>query len=211
MKLIQKCCIGAFFLIGGFIYVMSERLSATDFVENDPKKQEERLLDEIVATTSIPTMIMTEETLLKRVVVHVCGCVQTPGVYELNEGSRLIDAVTLAGGFTSEAAQDFVNQAMVIMDGQKIEIPSVEEVKAGFVVEDANNVQTESGTDKRININLATKEELMTLPGIGEAKAQSIIAYRKENHGFQSIDDIQQIAGIKEAIYSKVKDLITVD
>ena len=191
--------------------MMSESLSATDYVENDPKKQEERLLDEIVATTSIPTMIMTEETLLKRIVVHVCGCVQTPGVYELNEGSRLIDAVTLAGGFTKEAAQDFVNQAMVIVDGQKIEIPSVEEVKAGFVVEDPNHVQTESGTDKRININLATKEELMTLPGIGEAKAQSIIAYRNENHGFQSIDDIQQIAGIKEAIYSKVKDLITVD
>ena len=211
MKLIQKCCIGAFFLIGGLFYVMSESLSATDYVENDPKKQEERLLDEIVATTSIPTMIMTEETLLKRIVVHVCGCVQTPGVYELNEGSRLIDAVTLAGGFTKEAAQDFVNQAMVIVDGQKIEIPSVEEVKAGFVVEDPNHVQTESGTDKRININLATKEELMTLPGIGEAKAQSIIAYRNENHGFQSIDDIQQIAGIKEAIYSKVKDLITVD
>lgn len=210
MKVIQKCCIGAFFLISGLIYLIFGSLNSTDKVDNKlPKRELASAKTE--ATASIPTMIMTKETPISKVVVHVCGCVNQPGVYELLEGSRLIDAVTLAGGFTSEAAQDFVNQAKVIVDGQKIEIPSVEDVNAGLVAEESIKTQADPDTDGRININLATKEELMTLPGIGAAKAQSIIAYRNENHGFQTIDDIQQIAGIKEAIYSKVKDLITVE
>ena len=208
MKVIQKCCIGGFFLIAGLIYLIFGRVKPAN---NQSQKLEDVSKAEAIALTNIPTIIMTEDAPFNKVVVHVCGCVKQPGVYELIEGSRLIDAVKLAGGFTSEAAQDFVNQAKVITDGQKIEIPSVEEVKAGFVVEESIDTQAGSDKDGRININLASKEELMTLPGIGEAKAQSIIAYREEQHGFQTIDDIKLIIGIKEAIYSKVKDLIKVE
>lgn len=132
------------------------------------------------------------------VFVYVCGEVQSPGVYELAPGSRIYEAVALAGGLTAEADAAAVNQAELLTDGMKIEIPVYREAAAG----------TESVPDDRVNLNTATAEELMLLPGIGEAKAEAILSYREEHGPFQDIGELMNIPGIKEGVFSKLKEKI---
>jgi len=136
----------------------------------------------------------------KKVFVYVCGEVQASGVYELEQDSRVFEAIAKAGGLTENAAAEAVNQARVVVDGEQIYVPSL-----GVVSE-----VTERTDDGKININTAEKEELMTLTGVGEAKAQSIIAYREEHGGFQSIEELMQIEGIKEGVFNKIKEDITI-
>ncbi len=132
--------------------------------------------------------------------VYVCGAVNQAGVYKLPAGSRVYEAVELAGGFREDAATTEVNQAEVLQDEARIYIPTF-----------AETISEEAENDGKINLNKATKEELMTLPGVGEAKAESIIEYRNENGGFKSIEEIMQISGIKEGLFEKIKDLIKVN
>lgn len=147
--------------------------------------------------------------------VHICGEVKSPGVYELSEGSRVFEAVEAAGGFTEQAAGELLNLAEKISDGMKIVVYSMEEVQA---LKDAGAVTalgeisaggSEAGK-KRININAAGKEELMTISGIGESRAEDIIRFREENGRFQTIEDIMKVPGIKNAAFQKMKDSITV-
>lgn len=138
----------------------------------------------------------------EKIFVHVCGEVKKEGVYELSEGSRVVDAIRLAGGLTKKANKRGVNQAELIQDGAQIYIPSKEEG-----MESENSSKSSSG---KINLNSASKEELMTLPGIGEKKAIDIIKYRSENGGFKDISEIKNIRGIKENLFNKIKDKITV-
>ena len=142
----------------------------------------------------------------KKVFVYVCGEVQASGVYELEQDSRVFEAIAKAGGLTENAAAEAVNQARVVVDGEQIYVPSLDEVKGAGVVSEV----TERTDDGKININTAEKEELMTLTGVGEAKAQSIIAYREEHGGFQSIEELMQIEGIKEGVVNKIKEDITI-
>jgi competence protein ComEA len=151
--------------------------------------------------------------------VHICGAVREPGVYEVAVGSRIFEVLELAGGFTEEAATDAVNLATTVIDGSKIRIPTVEEALSseGEWVTlnggDTASVNTESGstTDTGlVNINTASLEQLMTLPGIGQAKAESIIAYREEQGRFETIEDIMRITGIKEGVFNRIKDKITI-
>ena len=144
----------------------------------------------------------------EKICVYVCGSVKKPGVYELPEDARIVSAIALAGGFTKDASAAGVNQAERIKDGQQIYVPSKKE--AGKK-EDTSSPTGGSGTqDKRVNLNSASREELMTLTGIGEAKASDIISYREENGGFEKPEDIMKIRGIKQGIYRKIKDMITV-
>ena len=131
--------------------------------------------------------------------VYVCGAVEQEGVYKLPAGSRLYEAVEMAGGFREDAAKSEVNQAEVLVDEARVYVPTFAEVVAGEVENDG-----------KINLNKATKEELMRLPGVGASRAESIIQYRKENGGFNSIDEIMLISGIKEGLFEKIKDLIKV-
>lgn len=142
------------------------------------------------------------------VYVYVCGAVNAPGVYELKEGARVFEAIQLAGGLTEAAAADAVNQARIVTDGEQIRVPTVEEAQsrgAGVAGE-----VTEGTENNKININTAGKEELMTLTGIGEAKAESIMDYREKNGSFTSIEELMQIEGIKEGVFNKIKDDITI-
>ena len=133
--------------------------------------------------------------------VYVCGAVNAEGVYELPSGSRVYEAIAVAGGFRDDADARNVNQAEVLEDEERIYVPVVgENVPADFASEQ----------DGKININKASKEELMTLPGVGESRADSIIKYREEAGAFQSIEDIMNVSGIKEGLYEKIKDLITI-
>lgn len=154
--------------------------------------------------------------------VYVCGAVKNPGVYQLRADSRVYEAVQAAGGFTENADSRSLNQAQILEDGEQITVLTAEEAASGGVsgiAGGAGNSDSGTGTSQtagnagenaKVNINTATKEELMTLPGIGESRAEAIIAYREENGSFRSIEDIMKIEGIKEKMYAKLQDKIAV-
>ncbi len=154
------------------------------------------------------------------IVVHVCGAVQTPGVYELETESRVMDAVLAAGGFLPEADTEYVNLATVLTDGSKVRIPTKDEVTDMSLEQKAAGddgvtmPRTQENTGiaplQKVNINTADKELLCTLPGIGETRAESILAYRAEHGSFSQIEDIMQVSGIKENSFQKIKEYITI-
>ena len=131
--------------------------------------------------------------------VFVCGAVVNEGVYELPTGSRVFEAIQMAGGPSENAATEQINQAEMLEDGIRLYIPTTDEMQ---------KEQTEE--DGKVDINTATTEELMTLPGVGEAKADLIVEYRQEHGRFQRIEDIMNISGIKEGLFGKIKDYIKV-
>lgn len=160
-----------------------------------------------------------------KIFVHVCGEVVSPGVYEFPSGSRIYQAVTEAGGYTAAAADDFLNMAQVLEDGMKITIPDKETARelsaqeeqigvvkdsAGAVVSGNTSGAAVKDAPEKININTASKEQLMTLSGVGEAKAADIIAYREQSGPFSNIEDIMKVSGIKETGFQKIRENITV-
>lgn len=155
-----------------------------------------------------------EEGLPETLYVHVCGAVNAPGVYELRTDARIYEALEAAGGMTEDAAADWINQAEALSDGERIYVPTQEEAEESAQSvsgqwADPNRNAGGSVSDK-ININTAAKEELMTLSGIGASKAESILKYRQEHGNFQSIEDLKKIEGIKDGVFNKIKDDITV-
>lgn len=144
--------------------------------------------------------------------VYVCGAVKCPGVYALAENSRIYEAVDMAGGFREDARKEAVNQAGMVSDGQMVYIPSEEEAESGIAEEAGFFADgTAETADGRIDLNTATAEQLMTLPGIGESKAGSIIRYREEHGAFASVEDLMKVEGIKEGTYNRLKDSIKVN
>ena len=137
--------------------------------------------------------------------VHICGAVINPGVYQVPAGTRVYQALELAGGSSDDAYLSGINLADKLADGQKVYIPSEGENAEGILSTDSGDVQS-----VMININTASEAELMTLPGIGQSRAKDIINYRVKNGLFESINDIMKVSGIKEAAFEKIKDLIKV-
>ena len=135
--------------------------------------------------------------------VHICGQVMKPGVYSFPEGSRVFDAVDAAGGFTEDADRDSVNLAMTLSDEGKIYIASKDEKKE-------LSIQGESQSDGKINVNKASLNDLMTLPGIGEKRAESILKLREKKGSFQTVEELLEAEGIKEGIFEQIKDFIKV-
>ena len=133
--------------------------------------------------------------------VQVSGAVNSPGVYELSGEPRIFHAILMAGGLREDADVSSLNQAEKISDGQKIVIKTRDEA--------AMEAAT-SADDGKVNINTADAKTLMTLPGIGESKANSIIKYRESKGSFNSIEDIKNISGIKDGVYNKIADSIKV-
>ena len=155
--------------------------------------------------------------------VYVCGAVNAPGVYPMREGMRVFEAVDLAGGFAPEADCEWLNQAESVKDGERLYVYTKEETRAiaesrqadgqeAAPVLWAGNAGADSaGSDsQKVNLNTADRDQLKTLPGIGDAKADAILQYREEHGAFGSIEEIQNISGIKNGVFSKIKDLITV-
>lgn len=138
--------------------------------------------------------------------VQLSGAVVNPGVYSLPQGSRIFEAVKLAGGLTPDADMQSLNQAQTLEDGEMIYVLNQEEAKAQAPMPAGQEVQ-----DGKVNLNTATEEQLMTLTGIGQAKAKSIITWREENGGFSQIEDLLKIQGIKDGVFSKIKDSIKVN
>lgn len=168
-----------------------------------------------------------EDTLYQ---VDIKGEVNTPGIYSLKEGSRVIDVINTANGLTENADTTVINLSKKIIDEMVIIIYSREEVadfintkrieselinycSDGFSLHNdacISNDDTSNDTNNSlININSASKEDLMTLPGVGEAKADSIIEYRNSNGEFKSIEDIKNVSGIGDSLFAKIKEYIT--
>lgn len=140
--------------------------------------------------------------------VYVCGAVHAPGVYELPSGSRIYHVIQAAGGMLPEAETRAVNQAQELSDGEQITVPTVEE--AQDPAQPAVSGGSAASGDGKVNLNTAGIEELCTLTGIGETRAQAIVDYREQNGGFQSIEELMNIDGIKEKTFEKLKEEVTV-
>ncbi len=171
------------------------------FISACGSREEEILFEQqTVESEALPAEENKEQ---ERIYVYVCGYVHNPGVVDLPDGSRVVDALEAAGGLTPDGVETYLNLAALVSDGQKLYFPSSTE--AEMMEQEANEVA--SGM---ININTADVEELSTLPGIGASRAQDIIRYRETNGEYQSIEDIMQVSGIKESLYEKIKDKIRV-
>ena len=200
--------------------IISEEADKEENADDSIEEASDALADNTEKTENIETNDS------QSFVVYVSGYVNNPGVYELSAGSRVIDAIDAAGGYSKEAYDNYLNLASLIADGQMIYVPSEEEVESGSIergvasgadgsgvggVTGGNgggNGGNSSGSGALVNINQASKEELMTLPGIGESKADKIIAYREENGRFSTPEGIMEISGIKDGLYNKIKDKI---
>ena len=171
-----------------------------------------------------------EDSLVK---VDIKGAIRNPGVYEVNSSKRVVDVIQLAGGLNKNANTNYINLSSKVKDEMVIWIYTVSEIEefklkqssTEYMIESCNcpvvdntaclsstseNDKDNSNSNGVVNINSATIEELMTLNGVGEAKAKSIIEYRNTNGKFNSIQDIMNVSGIGEALYNKIKDNIEV-
>lgn len=145
----------------------------------------------------------------KTVFVHVAGCVAAPGLYELPVGSRVSAAIDAAGGFSDDAVTESVNLARELTDGEQILVSS--SVATEGQGQDGTGISSSSGySNGKVNINLASAEELTSLNGIGDATAAKIIAYRDQNGSFSSIEEIKEVSGIGDKKFENIKDSITV-
>ncbi len=144
--------------------------------------------------------------------VHVCGAVKNPGVYELPAGSRGMDAVEAASGFSEDACQEYTNLAVLLTDGSMLRIPTREEAslweEEGLTGEESNG--TAAGESGLVNLNTADAAQLCSLSGIGESRARDIISYREAHGGFKEKEEIMQVSGIGQKIYEKIEPYITV-
>ena len=206
----------------GLVAVYEDETVASDLSGNETDGETERegeSATESESATETVTLqvddgsIDTDSAVTKDIKVYVCGAVQRPDVYEISADSRIVDAVSAAGGFAIDAYPEAMNLAETVSDGSRIYVPTKEEVDALAVVYSdtgSGSGDTTSDSTGRVNVNTATLEELTTLPGIGDTRARAIIDYREQNGAFGNIEDIMQVTGIKEKSFSKIKDSICV-
>lgn len=203
-KLLIKVIAGIILLAVAFtFYLMKEKEDVQDMAVS--------LIPEGGAEISEPaTGPAIEEEIM--IMVDVAGAVAKPAVVELPEGSRIFEAIEKAGGLIKEADTSGTNQAEILIDGQKVYIPTAQELKESQSGAPSLNFTYQSGTSqsKRININTADSETLQQLTGVGPATAEKIINYRNENGKFKAIEDIKNVSGIGDKTFEKFKDKITV-
>lgn len=169
--------------------------------------QEEPVVAETESQEDTKEDVSVEETVC---MVYVCGAVKSSGVYALSPGQRIIDAIERAGGMTEDACTEYWNLAKPVEDGLMIRVPTIEEASQ-LPQEEFTRQQEETEETGKININTASKEQLMAIPGIGETRAEKIVEYREEKGTFSTIEDVMKVSGIKEGLYLKMKDYIRTD
>ncbi len=158
---------------------------------------------EVAEETEQQESLVESSFVADRIYVHISGEVLNPAVYEFDVGARVYEAIEQAGGFTEIADRNYLNLAKELVDGEQIYVPAIGEAESMSAAD--NDIR-----DAKVNINTATKEELLSLKGIGEGRADDIIAYRDKNGAFSSIEDIMKVPGIKQASFDKIKDDISI-
>ena len=208
------------YIIPGVILVV---LSIVIVIFYYPKEEEKEVK---ITQKELPKKEEKED---KYLFVDIKGAVNNPGVYKLKEDSRVIDVINESGGLKENADTSIINLSKKIIDEMVIIIYTKEdiqkykenistkkieeEIKKEIVSIDKNNkaeISTNEEISSKVNINTATKEELQTLSGIGESKAEAIIKYREEKGPFEKIEDIKNVSGIGESAFEKIKENITV-
>ena len=188
---------------------------------------EKLIKNEDFIETNIDLNIMqTEENVIEdensgKIIIYITGEIQKEGVYELKENSRVLDAIEIAGGLKENANIEDINLAQILEDESKIYIPNKND--ENIKNDNQNNIDNISKNttetikkdgsiikSEKININTASQTELETLPGIGPSTALKIVNYRKEKGKFKNIEDINNVSGIGESKFSKIKDLIKI-
>lgn len=214
-KIIKISIVLIVFLLCGCLYSCKDNEKTVVSLEDNTEVMKEDPVKELESNTEAnneketanekesSNEIMNEKK-EQLIYVYVCGEVLNPGVYQVEEGARMYQVIDLAGGVLETAADNYLNLAESVTDGLKIVVPTQEESEKLEVVQ-------EEAASQFININTANEETLTTLPGIGASKAKSIISYRESKGGFTSIEELMEIEGIKEGVYNKVKDMITVN
>lgn len=147
-----------------------------------------------------------------KIIIHVAGEVNNPGIISLKQGSRIIDAIESAGGLTENAEISNVNLAYELEDAQKIYIPSIYDLEEIAVIQENSENILSSGVKKnsKVNINKANEGELQNLTGIGLSIAKRIVQYRNENGNFKNLEDIKNVSGIGDSKYENIKDEICI-
>ena len=166
-----------------------------------------RSLPQPVAVHARPAPASTVAATPSTVIVHVTGSVASPGVYDLPEGARVVDAIEAAGGAKRGAERGALNLAAVLVDGQQVVVPRAGEAPVPSATAGAAPGTT-AGT--LVNVNTATADELETLPGIGEVLAATIVQHREEHGPFTSVDQLLDVSGIGEVTLEEIRDLVTV-
>ena len=166
--------------------------------------------ESVEGTTVVETTMLVEKTEVSTtqetvIFVDIKGSVKNPGVYQMKVGDRVKDALDAAGGLTDEADSQKVNLAKRIEDQMVIVVPKVgeeaEEISAGVT-------SKEEAKEGKVNINTATVEELKTLKGVGEKKAEAIIEYRKKNGSFKTKEDLMKVRGIGKKLFESFEERI---
>ncbi|HHW01984.1 MAG TPA: competence protein ComEA [Thermoanaerobacterales bacterium] len=202
-KILLGLLLAIIIISGGLIYyVFSEKKADVAF-----KLQE---------GPAVPVTAPAVQEQTKKIMVYVTGAVKNPGVYTLEDGMRVKDAIDLAGGTLPEADLLRLNLAKKLHDEEKLYVPKIGEVISdqpgqGSLTGEGETAGISSSSDGKININTASLQDLDTLPGVGPATAQKIIDYRTQNGPFKSIEDIKNVSGIGDKKFEQIKDKIKVD
>ena len=150
----------------------------------------------------------------EKIVIHIAGQVANPGIVELKDGARIVEAIEAAGGVTSDANLEKINLAYVLEDGMKVYIPSIaDDDENNYVTTGSSGVSSNSSNATqtlKININTASVDDFSKIPGIGSSIASRIVEYRKENGKFSTIEDIKNVSGIGDAKFNNIKNYIYV-
>lgn len=199
VKYVYYCAILFLIVVSAVTYLVQQQYdNKSTVIESDTTVTEDTTIE---AKAEEGTLSDSENQLIY---VHVCGHVEVPGVYELTDNSRLYEAIEAAGGLTEDAVESSLNLARVVVDGEQVYVQSMVDIEKGY-----SGAQTGIEVGGLININTGSLEQLMTLPGIGESKAQSIIDYRSSKGPFKQLEDIMNVTGIKENMYEKIKEHIS--
>ena len=210
-KILIGSIIGIIVMVGGIIYYYMQNNDEDYF-----GYEEEQLYENMESNKNIENIENSIVENKAQIKVHISGQIANPGVISLDEGSRIIDAINAAGGVTEEADLSKINLAYILADAQKINIPSINEKEnVEYITSGSGQTETAASTNNMkevtmININTANETELQRIPGIGESIALKIIAYRKENGKFNTIEDIKKVNGIGTSKYNSIKKYICV-
>lgn len=206
------------FIIGGILYyIFHSQEEYVDFEDLDTTL--ENGVENVIEDATQNNIENNSEKEENKIIVHISGQVVNPGVISLKEGARVIDAIHEAGGLTNEADISKVNLAYILADAQKIYIPNINEKEETSIIEEGSKDQIVTGESSKqvaqeesimVNINTASAEELQKLPGIGSSISNRIVAYRKENGKFNTIEEIQNVSGIGTSKFNKIKNNICV-